>query len=216
MGRAVFPPCCLTWDQTMVEVMKIMATSFKSFLAWTAALSAPDPAAGHHQPMPLPGTPGTQKQVWVSLLWSHCSFLLGLGAHKVLSVPSQSLFPQSSVSSVIKFHCPPKSYSLGFLSNFSRSPGWKSVVDPRTFLTLWEFLWCNCSAVCGLPARWLCCRVNGDLFQEGLCYMLCDLGLLHPEPLPLVANHCWPIPLQEMETQVWLSLGSMMGDDTHQ
>ena len=29
MGRAVFPPCCLTWGQTMVEVMRIMATSFK-------------------------------------------------------------------------------------------------------------------------------------------------------------------------------------------
>ena len=29
MGRAVFPPCCMTWGQTMVEVMKIMATSFK-------------------------------------------------------------------------------------------------------------------------------------------------------------------------------------------
>ena len=35
-------------------------------------------------------TPG---QVWVSLLWGHCSFLLGLGAHKVLFVPSKSLFP---------------------------------------------------------------------------------------------------------------------------
>ena len=32
-------------------------------------------------------------QVWVSLLWGHCSFLLGLGAHKVLFVPSKSLFP---------------------------------------------------------------------------------------------------------------------------
>ena len=29
MGRAVFPPCCLTWNQTMVEVMKIMVTSIK-------------------------------------------------------------------------------------------------------------------------------------------------------------------------------------------
>ena len=33
------------------------------------------------------------EQVWVSLLWGHCSFLLGLGAHKVLFVPSKSLFP---------------------------------------------------------------------------------------------------------------------------
>ena len=38
----------------MVEVMKIMETSFKRSHARTAALSAPNPAAGHHQPMPLP------------------------------------------------------------------------------------------------------------------------------------------------------------------
>ena len=41
----------------------------------------------------------TRRQVWVSLLWGHCSFLLGPGAHKVLFVPSKSLFPQSCVSS---------------------------------------------------------------------------------------------------------------------
>ena len=37
----------------------------------------------------------THGQVWVSLLWSHFSFILGPGAHKVLFVPSKSLFPQS-------------------------------------------------------------------------------------------------------------------------
>ena len=58
MGRAVFPPCCLTWDKTMVEVMKIMATSFKRSHARTAALSASNPASGHHQPMPPVETPG--------------------------------------------------------------------------------------------------------------------------------------------------------------
>ena len=42
----------------MVEVMKIMATSFKRSHAHTAALSAPSPAAGHHHPMPPPETPG--------------------------------------------------------------------------------------------------------------------------------------------------------------
>ena len=41
----------------------------------------------------------THRQVWVSLLWGPCSFLLGPGAHKVLSVHSKSLFPQSCVSS---------------------------------------------------------------------------------------------------------------------
>ena len=58
MGRAVFPPCYLTWGQTMVEIMKIMATSFKRSHVHTAALSAPNPAAGNHQPTPPPETPG--------------------------------------------------------------------------------------------------------------------------------------------------------------
>ena len=46
-----------------------------------------------------PDTPGTHRQVWVSLLWGHCSLLLGPGVHKVLFAPSKSLFPQSCVSS---------------------------------------------------------------------------------------------------------------------
>ena len=58
MGGAVFPPCCLTWGQTMVEIMKIMATSFKRSHVCTAALSAPDPTTGHRWPTPLPETPG--------------------------------------------------------------------------------------------------------------------------------------------------------------
>ena len=58
MGKAVFPPCCLTWGQTMLEAMKVMATPFKRSRAHTATPSAPDPAAGHHQYTPLPETPG--------------------------------------------------------------------------------------------------------------------------------------------------------------
>ena len=42
----------------MVEVMKIMATSFKRSHAFIATLSAPDPAAGHCQPRPPLETPG--------------------------------------------------------------------------------------------------------------------------------------------------------------
>ena len=34
----------------------------------------------------------TPRQVWVSLLWGHCSFLLGPGTHKVLFIPFKSLF----------------------------------------------------------------------------------------------------------------------------
>ena len=52
------PSLLLTWNQIMVEVMKIMVTSFKRHHACTATLSAPYPAGGHHQPMPPPETPG--------------------------------------------------------------------------------------------------------------------------------------------------------------
>ena len=96
----MFPSFYLTWGQTMREVMKIMATSFKRSHACTAILSAPSPAAGHCQPMPLLETPAhSPGQVWVSLLWGHCSFLLGPGRHKVLFASSKSLFPQFCVSS---------------------------------------------------------------------------------------------------------------------
>ena len=50
-------------------------------------------------PRLCPSLLDTLQQVWVSVLWGHCSFLLGPGAHRVLSVPSKSLFPQSCVSS---------------------------------------------------------------------------------------------------------------------
>ena len=58
MGETVFPLCCLTWGQTMVEVMKIMVTFFKRSHACTAALSASNAAAGDCWPMPLLETPG--------------------------------------------------------------------------------------------------------------------------------------------------------------
>ena len=66
-------------------------------------------ALGHSMPLTLQQAttdPGlcqrlldTHRQVWVSLLLGHCSFLLGPDAHKVLFVPSKSLFPQACVSS---------------------------------------------------------------------------------------------------------------------
>ena len=84
----------------MVEVVKIMVTSFKRSFACIATLSAPSPATGHHQTMPPPESPGhslTGKSG--SVLWGHFSFLLGFGTHEVLFVLSQSLFSQSCVSS---------------------------------------------------------------------------------------------------------------------
>ena len=86
-GWSCVPSLLFIWAQSMVEVMKIMVTSLKRPHACAATVRAPNPAAGHHQPTPLPETPGHSQ---ASLLWGHCSFLLGPGA-QVSVVPSRSL-----------------------------------------------------------------------------------------------------------------------------
>ena len=67
MGGAVFPHCCLIWGQTMVEVIKIMTTSFKRSHAHTAALSAPTLHQASTDPRLNRRLLDTHRQVWVSL-----------------------------------------------------------------------------------------------------------------------------------------------------
>ena len=83
----------------MVEVMKIMATSFKRSHAHTTALSAWTLQQATTDPHLCRRLLDTHERVWVSLLWGHCSFLLGPGVHKVVFVCSMTLSPQSCVSS---------------------------------------------------------------------------------------------------------------------
>ena len=90
MGGAVFPPCCLTWGQAMVEVMKVMATSFKRSMH---RLTAPNPAAGHCQPTPPLRPLDTHRPVWVSLLLGHCSFLLCSGTQSFVCALQESVSP---------------------------------------------------------------------------------------------------------------------------
>ena len=77
----------------MVEVM-VMGTSFRRSHAQSVPLSAPTLQQATSNPRlcwTLLGTPG---QVWVSLLWGHCSFLLGPSVHKVLVCALQeSVYP---------------------------------------------------------------------------------------------------------------------------
>ena len=75
----------------MGEVMKVMAT-FKMSHAYTATLSAPDPAAGHCQPRPPPETPGHLRASLGQSLVGDCSFLLGPGAQGSVCALQQS-FP---------------------------------------------------------------------------------------------------------------------------
>ena len=59
----------------------------------------------------------------------------------------------------------------------------KSVVGPRTFATVQELLWYNCSPVCGLSAQRLNGGADGNLLQEDLCHPPRLPDLLQPEPL---------------------------------
>ena len=169
----------------MVEVMKIMAT-FLQKVPRTHCYTQPlNPAAGHCH-MPLLETPGHS---WASLGQS----LVGLLLLSPGSWCTQSFVCalQESVSPVlwncvIKSHWPPKSNSLGFSVPLPDPQVEKSIVGPRTFLTMQEFLWYNCSAVCGLSSHWLYSGANGDLLQEGLRHMPCVPGLLQPETLPSI------------------------------
>jgi len=80
----------------------------------------------------------THRQVWLSLLWGHCSFLLGPGSHKVLFVPCENLFSRSCESSVIKYHCPQSQIPCGFSVPLLDPQVRKSIVGPRTFVTVQE------------------------------------------------------------------------------
>ena len=132
----LFLPSSLTWEQTMVGVMAVMVTSFKS--TYVSMLQLPgllySVPPNHWQATVDPHFCwrflDTYRQVWLSLLWGHCSFLLCPGAHKVLFVPSKRLFLQSCGSSVIKSHWSWKSNSLGILSDFAGSPGWENCCGP--------------------------------------------------------------------------------------
>ena len=127
-----------------MEVIKIMETPCKRIHAHTAALSVPNPIAGHHWTMPLLETPGHSQASLGQSFVGHCSFLLGPGVHKVLFVPSKSLFPQSCISSESN----PTAFQsqiLWMLSfPFPDPQVGNSVVGPRTFLAVWEFIWYNC------------------------------------------------------------------------
>ena len=77
----------------MVEVMKIMVASFKRPHACTAALSAPTLQQGITDSCFHQGLLYTHREVWVSFLWGHCSFLLCPGVYRDVCVLHESVSP---------------------------------------------------------------------------------------------------------------------------
>ena len=97
----------------------------------TVAVSVPEPATGHCQPMPPPETPRHTQASLVSHLWGHSSFLLGPGVRVILFVPSKSLFPQACGSSVIKSADLQSQIPWGFLVPLPDPQVGKSLMGPR-------------------------------------------------------------------------------------
>ena len=90
--------------------------------------------------------PNTLTQVWLSLLWDNCSFLLRAGAYRFcLCSPRVSVSPVLW-KSVIKSRWRLTADSL--VSLLVPHVG-KFVLGPRTFSTVQELLWYNFSPVCG-------------------------------------------------------------------
>ena len=114
----------------------------------------------------------------------------------------------------------------------------KSVVSPRTFLTVRAFLWYNCPAVCGSSTWWPYGGVNGNLLQEGLCHMLCNQVAVPRAPAPEAGQETdWrakqnlmctrtqkkeavspqeadpdlPVRVQESLVEVWVGSGLLQG-----
>ena len=63
-GWSCISSLLFTWDEIMVEVLKVMVTFSKRSHACTATLTTPNPAAGHHRPTPPLQTSG---HTWASL-----------------------------------------------------------------------------------------------------------------------------------------------------
>ena len=107
-GWSCVPSLLFIWGQAMVEVMKIMVTSFKVSHACIATLSAPNPAAGHHPPTPPLETPGHSQASlifniisWVSHWWCFHDTYFNVIIPSVHFLPSQqpgSLFSFSRIS----------------------------------------------------------------------------------------------------------------------
>ena len=92
-GWGCVPSLLFTWGQTILEVMRIMAKSFKSSHAHTATVSAPNPAAGHGWPTSLLETPGHSRASLGQSLVVPLLLSLGPSAHKVLFVLQRVCFP---------------------------------------------------------------------------------------------------------------------------
>ena len=91
------PGVCSLYGRATGSMVRVKATSSKRTYANTLCLPglllpAPlTPQQATVDPLLCSRSPNTHRQIWLNLLWGHCSFLLGSSIHKILFVLSKSL-----------------------------------------------------------------------------------------------------------------------------
>ena len=163
-GWGCVPSLLFTWVQTMLEVMKIMVTSFKRSFAGTATLSAPNPAAGtanHCRPMPSSETLGFS---WASLgqslvgslllsPWSWCTQGFVCALQESISqscVSSGSSMVGLMVTSSKRAYAIPKSAAPRAPAPVAVHCGLASPQETHTQMQVWLSL-CGCTRFCSSP-----------------------------------------------------------------
>ena len=134
MGGAVFPPCCLAWDHTMIGVKAVMANSFKRTYAHTVVFSAPDPVAYHCQPThPLETPRHSQASLTQSLVGtlplspgSWCAQGFACARQESVSPVLWKFCNQIPLASKVKFPV--------VLCPLAGSPEWKICCGSQNFL----------------------------------------------------------------------------------
>ena len=100
----MFLPYSLALGQTVVGVMPVMAASFRKTYASTPQLpqdycsQCPWPLSSLLSTHASARDSQTLSLAWLSLLWGHCFFFLGLHVHNILLFPPNICFPGSSQS----------------------------------------------------------------------------------------------------------------------
>ena len=172
--------------QTMVELMKIMGTSFKGSHACTA-MNAPSPAAGCHRPTPPLETPGHSRaslgqSLGGSLLLSPGSWCTQGSVCALQESISQSCV--SSGSSMVGLMAPPPRGSMPYPSLLHPEPLslWQSTADVYLHRRCSNTV---CLSLCGAPGSW---RAQG-LFESSE-HLWWKWGLIPNVNSPVLPS-CW-------------------------
>ena len=150
MGGTLFPPCIYLGPNCDRgnEGRGDLPQKIHCMYCYT---QCPQPCSRPPDPHLCQRYPDTHRQVRGSLLWCHCSFLLGPGA-QVSVVPSESLFPSPGSSMVgLMTTSSKRAYAIP-KSAAPRAP--VPAADHHRPAPPQQTLKHSCLSLCGVPGSW--------------------------------------------------------------